>query len=619
MSSQDLGRDDDHGSVDPTGLETEDASVAETSVDQAESTDQVETPDQVAPLPHKKKRVRRALHRFFLPPEGSRLWRRTLPWVTVVAIGVGLLIGGAHGWAWTNSPAFCGTLCHTMPPQYASYQLSPHSRVTCVECHIGREFIGKQLPRKTVHMQFVFRMAFGLYEYPIYVKGMRPARDACETCHSPAKFADDSLRIKQHYLTDEANTAYSISLIMKTGGGTQREGLGRGIHWHIENKVQFVSTDKLDQSIPYVRITNEDGSINEYVDIESKFDTASINPSSLKTMDCITCHNRISHTVAQPADAIESSLSRGVISSDIPYIRDLGVQALSGEYPNQEQALAGIAQALDAYYKTSYPEFYATDADKIQAAIAEIQRIYAVSVFEDQEVDWNTHPDNVGHTDFPGCFRCHDGKHLNAANQAVRLECNLCHSIPVVTGSEALVTDIEIRHGPEPESHFNPNWIGLHNQAYLTDQSCANCHTTADDGGTSNTSFCSNSACHGTVYTYAGFDAPALRKILKEQLPAPPVVTPPPSASGAPTYGSYVGPLFAAKCGSCHGTNASAGLNLTTYASAMKGSSTGPVIIPGDSANSRLVQIQSSDHFANLSSQELEAVKQWIDAGAPEK
>ena len=196
-------------------------------------------------------------------------------------------------------------------------------------------------------------------------------------------------------------------------------------------------------------------------------------------MDCITCHNRISHTVAQPADAIESSMSRGVISSDIPYIRDLGVQALTGEYANQEQAFAGIAQALDAYYKTSYPEFYATEADKIQAAIAEIQRIYSVSVFEDQEVDWNTHPDNVGHIDFPGCFRCHDGKHLNAANQAVRLECNLCHSIPVVTGSEALVTDIEIRHGPEPASHLNPNWIGLHNQAYLTDQSCANCHTTA--------------------------------------------------------------------------------------------------------------------------------------------
>ena len=337
MSSHDLGPDEDHGSVDPAGLETDGAPVVESAA------------DQVKPRP--RRRVRRALRRFFLPPEGSRLWRRMLPWVTVVVILIGLAAGGAHGWAWTNSPAFCGTTCHTMPPQYASYQLSPHSRVTCVECHIGREFIGKQLPRKTVHMQFVFRMAFGLYEYPIYVKGMRPARDACETCHSPAKFADDSLRVKQHYLKDEANTAYSISLIMKTGGGTQREGLGRGIHWHIENKVQFASTDKLDQNIPYVRITNADGSIDEYVDVGSNFDTSSVDQSSLKTMDCITCHNRISHTVASPVGSIESSLSRGVISSDLPYIRDLGVQVLTREYANQEQAFAGIAQALDTYYK----------------------------------------------------------------------------------------------------------------------------------------------------------------------------------------------------------------------------------------------------------------------------
>ena len=310
-------------------------------------------------------------------------------------------------------------------------------------------------------------------------------------------------------------------------------------------------------------------------------------------------------------------MSRGVISSDIPYIRNLGVQVLTREYASQEQAFAGIAQALDAYYKTSYPDFYATGKDKLDAAIAEVQRIYAVSVFEEQEVDWNTHPDNVGHQNFPGCFRCHDGKHLNAAKQAVRLECNLCHSVPVVTGSEALVTDIEIRRGPEPASHGNANWISLHNRAY--DSTCANCHTTSDAGGTSDTSFCSNSACHGTTYPYAGFDAPSLRKVLKDQLPAPATVTPRPSTSGAPTYDSFFGPLFATKCGSCHGVNPSAGLRLTTYSDAMKGSSLGPVITPGDGAHSTLVEIQNDEHFANLSAQELEAVKQWIDSGAPEK
>ncbi len=135
--------------------------------------------------------------------------------------------------------------------------------------------------------------------------------------------------------------------------------------------MQFLSTDKLDQTIPFVRVTNADGSVDDYVDVESDLDPKSVDPGSLKTVDCITCHNRVSHTVAQPADSIESSISRGVISSDIPYIRNLGVQVLSREYASQEQAFAGIAQALDEYYKTSYPDFYATDKDKLDAAIAE--------------------------------------------------------------------------------------------------------------------------------------------------------------------------------------------------------------------------------------------------------
>lgn len=37
-----------------------------------------------------------------------------------------------------DSNQFCGQTCHTvMQPEYTAYQQSPHSRVDCVECHIG--------------------------------------------------------------------------------------------------------------------------------------------------------------------------------------------------------------------------------------------------------------------------------------------------------------------------------------------------------------------------------------------------------------------------------------------------------------------------------------------------
>ena len=565
----------------------------------------------------KKPRVReKRIRRFFRPPHGSSLWLRILPYGVIVVVLAGVVVGAAYGWQYTNSPPFCGKTCHTMPPEYAAYQLSPHSQVKCVECHIGRDFILSQLWRKAGHLHFVFLTAFKSYEYPIYAKGMRPAPQICEKCHSPAKFSDDSLRTKTHYTAGELSKPYSIYLMMKTGGGTAREGLGFGIHWHIENKVQFQSTDTLDQTIPYIRVTNADGTIAEYVDVTANVDTSSIDPASLKRMDCITCHNRITHTVPFPDQSVDSALARGVISSDIPYIRREAVGVLNRQYFNQEEAFAQIAK-LEIYYKDFYPEFYATGVSKIGEAITEIQRIFSVSVFEDQEIDWNTHPNNVGHSNFPGCFRCHDGKHMNAKNEAIRLECNLCHSVPVQSGTEDLVTDIEISHGPEPGSHRNANWIALHNQAF--DSTCANCHSTEDAGGTSNKSFCSNAVCHGTVFTYAGFDAPALREILKQQLPAPAPVTSPPNGAADPTYDSFAGPLFSAKCGTCHSSNASAGLDLTTFAGTMKGSINGPIIVAGDSAQSKLVEVQSGKHFANVSADELATIKQWIDAGAPEK
>jgi hypothetical protein len=353
------------------------------------------------------------------------------------------------------------------------------------------------------------------------------------------------------------------------------------------------------------------------VDVESGFDAASIDSSQLKEMDCITCHNRITHRIYTPEESLDRALFLGQISQSIPEIRKKGVEALGGNYTSQSQALAGIAGLVN-YYESYYPEFYRTNSGMVDDAIKVLQQIYNDSVFIDQKVSWDSHPTNIGHIDSPGCFRCHDGKHLDAEDEAIRLECNVCHSIPVVAGTEDFVARIEISRGPEPESHLNPNWISLHNQVF--NEACSACHTTSDPGGTTNTSFCSNSACHGNVFTYAGFDAPQLREILQSQLPTPEPTPEQTPLAGAPTFDNYVGALFVAKCTACHGELATGGLKLLTYADTMNGSANGPILLPGDSAKSVLVQVQSTGkHFANLTAEELELIKQWIDAGAPEK
>ncbi len=93
------------------------------------------------------------------------------------------------------------------------------------------------------------------------------------------------------------------------------------------------------------------------------------------------------------------------------------------------------------------------------------------------------------------------------------------------------------------------------------------------------------------------------------------VVTPAPA--GPATWDSKVGAIFA-KCSACHGT--SGGLSLKSYADLMKGGKDGAVIVPGDAAGSPLIQkVEGGHQNTKWTAEELQIIKDWIQAGAPEK
>lgn len=551
----------------------------------------------------------------FLPPPEASISRRLLPFAILGVLTLAVLIASAYAWEYTNSPDFCGTVCHTMPPEFTAYLTSPHARIDCVECHIGRGFIATRITRKAGDAKHIISLAFKDYEFPIRADDLRPARETCERCHFPAKFSDDSLREIKEFRSDVNNTPVSVYLTLKTGGGSSRLGLGRGIHWHIENPVLYLADDFLEQTIPYVRVIGQDGSVTEYMDIEADIDTDQIRESDLEEMDCITCHNRITHLISTPENTVDELLARGLISPAIPEIRRKAIEVYGADYPTLEHGVRAIG-GLRGYYTQYYPEFFASNQELVSGAVIALQEAYENSVFPEQKADWTTHPNNVGHEDSPGCFRCHDGKHLNPAGEAVRLECNLCHSIPVVAEPSDFVAEIEISRGPEPSSHRNPNWIVLHRDVF--DSTCENCHTTGDPGGVSNTTFCSNSACHGRAWDYAGFDAPRLREILADQIPTP---DPEPVEAEAPlSFTDSVGPMLESRCGDCHGDGGMQGLNVTEYSALMAGGTGGAAVIPENPDASLIIRKMTSEdpHFAQLTLQELELLREWITAGAPE-
>ena len=89
-------------------------------------------------------------------------------------------------------------------------------------------------------------------------------------------------------------------------------------------------------------------------------------------------------------------------------------------------------------------------------------------------------------------------------------------------------------------------------------------------------------------------------------------------------FESKVRPLLTAKCQRCHGEKiAEAGLRLDSRRSMLAGSDTGPVVVPGDAAKSRLVAaVRHADGLAmppdeKLSGDEISSIETWVSSGAP--
>lgn len=558
--------------------------------------------------------MRQKISKFFTPDRSSPLWARALPYLTLLGLGLLAFALVGAGWEYTNSSEFCGTQCHTMPPEYESYLVSPHARVNCVECHIGRGLIATQFTRKASDISHVVRYIGVVdYEVPIYAKRLRPATQICERCHNPEKFSDDSLREYTRFDAENNNEPTTTHLLFKTGGGTAREGQGKGIHWHIETEVEYIATDDphLDQEIPWVRVTYSDsGEVDEYRDIEADLpdDFVVQNQDKIKTVDCMTCHNRVSHLFRTPSDAIDDAMARGVISPEIPYFKQNAVAVMQRQYPSMEEAHQALGGLRD-YYSVNWPDYYTANTDTVNSAVEEVIEIYNRTVFPTMDVSWNTHPNNLGHREWPGCFRCHDGKHLNEANESIRIECNLCHSIPIRNRPDGTMPQLPVAERFLPESHIDTNWVSRHRFEF--DATCEGCHDVSNPGGTDDSSFCANSGCHATEWKYAGFDAPGiieLTNVLPGELPTYP--------ENELTWNDLVGPILEARCVPCHG--GTAGLNLDTYEGLLEGGNSGPAIVPGSAQESRLIELQQNGHPNSLAPRELTWVEEWINAGAPQ-
>ncbi len=342
-----------------------------------------------------------------------------------------LVIGAYQLLQFTDSTAFCGRICHNvMYPEYTAYQASPHSRVACVQCHVG--YGGNALVRSKISgIPQVWAVMTNSYERPIStpVKNLRPARETCEQCHRPERFAGDLVVTDTTYDQDEANTGHTDTRIMRVGGGE----VGVGIHWHIAANVYYLPLDSQRQQIAWVGVQNKDGSMTEYIDPAV---AGNVTPERIardeRLMDCVDCHNRATHIYRSPEAIIDDDMTQGLIDKTLPYIKREGSEALDPVNPGLDYAYARI-DGIAAFYQTYYPDVYAEKGPAIQQALVQLKQAAVLTTFPWMHVTWDTYLDNIGHENSPGCLRCH-GKLVpknDLEGAPIDASCDLCHYFQV--------------------------------------------------------------------------------------------------------------------------------------------------------------------------------------------
>jgi nitrate/TMAO reductase-like tetraheme cytochrome c subunit len=379
---------------------------------------------------------RRVMQRFVASNNGGSVWRRLFVFLAITSL-LNIVIASQtteHVVHAMESRQFCGS-CHVMTPESRAFTQGQHAGLQCVDCHVGNGTVGfvKSKVQGTRQLIHVLTNSVQLpIETAIESGRMVPSAQTCEECHWKQRPASAKMRLIQKYADDEANTPDTTVLTMNVGGSIM--GGIHGAHNGEGVEIHFVATDKRRQDIPLVEYRNtKTGESRTYV--KKGASAASFDGQPRIAMQCFDCHNRAAHIYQLPERAVDEAITLGRISSSLPYVKKASIEILKKEYPSSDAAASAIPAALAAYYDKSNTDVARTRASDIRDAGAVLADIYSRNVFPDLRVTWGTYPNNLGHQDYPGCFRCHDDDHVNDAGKAITKNCFVCH-FPSAVGDD---------------------------------------------------------------------------------------------------------------------------------------------------------------------------------------
>jgi hypothetical protein len=377
-------------------------------------------------------------------PDRKAAWRRVAIFF-VVMTAINVMIGSQVTYRAVQhmeTVQFCGQTCHVMKPEFTAHLTAPHQKVTCVDCHVATGASGWVRSKMAGTRQLV-GVIFNSYQRPIESamesNRLTSSAETCEQCHAREKVVGPRLRVIAKRKDDESNTPTQTVLMMLVGGG--RYGGIHGIHLGPGVHMRYAAADKKRQNIPWVEYRNADtGVARTYLASDAKPDSIRSLPKF--DMQCVDCHNRPAHAFELPDRAVDDAIGAGQLLSGLPYIKKTGVDLIKADYKSEEEAKQKIPASLVSFYRQKYPDVFGKQTADIQAAGQALLAIYERNVFPEFKVAWGTYPNNLGHTDYLGCFRCHDDSHATRDKKTITQDCSACHQALAVeeTSPEILKT-----------------------------------------------------------------------------------------------------------------------------------------------------------------------------------
>lgn len=360
-----------------------------------------------------------------------KVWRRAGIFFAVMT-AANLVIGSQLTYravGYMDSVQFCGQTCHVMRPQFSAHQRPPHAAVACEACHIAPGASGF-IKAKMAGTRQLVGVILNNYPRPI-ASAMESNRlvssaETCEQCHARNKPMSPRLRVISKFNADEANTQTQTVLMMMVDK-IHSAHLARGV------ALRYAASDGKRQTIPWVEYRDPSGKVRTFLASDTKPEQAAAWPKF--EMQCVDCHNRVGHLFQTADRAFDGAIVSGRIPANLPFIKKTGLELLQKPYANAADAGVRIAANLNDFYRQNYPDIFAHRSNDIQSAARGLAEIYNGNVFPEFKVTWGTYPNNLGHVDYPGCFRCHDGSHVTTANDAITQDCAACHNAIAVEES----------------------------------------------------------------------------------------------------------------------------------------------------------------------------------------